>query len=69
LLWKASWVGMSPGNNESLGINSGRIYHRKNKKRIQTEAVSAATRANNTFCSAQYHRLASRRDKKEPSYQ
>lgn len=62
----ASWVGLSPGNNESAGKKkSGRTTHgNKHAKSILTECALAASRTKNTFYSARYHRLAGRRGKK-----
>ena len=62
----ASWVGVSPGNNESAGKKkSGRTTHgNKQAKTTLTEAAWAATRTKDTFYHARYHRLAARRGKK-----
>ncbi len=62
----ASWVGVSPGNNESAGKKkSGRTTHgNKQAKTTLVEAAWAATRAKDTFYKARYHRLAARRGKK-----
>lgn len=61
----ASWAGMCPGNNESVGKKSGRTTHgNKHLKAVITEAAWVATRTKNTFYSARYHRLAARRGKK-----
>jgi Transposase and inactivated derivatives len=61
----ASWVGISPGNNESAGIRkSGRITHgNKHAKGAIVEVAWAAIRTKGTFYSARYHRLAARRGK------
>lgn len=59
----ASWAGMAPGNNESAGKRkSGRT--RKGNKSLRTtltEAARAAAHTKDTYLSAQYHRIASRR--------
>ena len=61
----ASWIGISPGNNESAGkIKSGRITHgNKHAKGAIVEIAWAAIRTKDTFYSARYHRLAARRGK------
>ena len=62
----ASWAGMCPGNNESAGKHfSGRT--RKGDRWLRAalgEAAAAGAGAKNTYCQAQYHRLAARRGKK-----
>lgn len=62
----ASWVGSSPGNNESAGKKkSGRTTHgNKQARSVLTEAAWAASRTKDTFYAARYHRLAARRGKK-----
>lgn len=61
----ASWAGICPGNNESVGKKSGRITHgNKQVKAVLTEAAWAATRTKNTFFSERYHRISARRGKK-----
>jgi len=59
----SSWAGMAPGNNQSAGKRkSGRT--RKGNKLLRTtltEAARAAARTKDTYLSAQYHRIASRR--------
>lgn len=62
----ASWVGVSPGNNESAGKKkSGRTTHgNKQAKSTLTEVAWAASRTKNTFYNARFHRLAARRGKK-----
>jgi len=59
----ASWAGMAPGNNESAGKRkSGRT--RKGNKSLRTtltEAARAAAHTKDTYLSAQYQRLVSRR--------
>ena len=61
-----SWVGVSPGNNESAGKKkSGRTTHgNKQAKSTLMEASWAATRTKGTFYKARYHRIAARRGKK-----
>jgi transposase len=62
----ASWVGLSPGNNESAGKQrSGRIT-RGNRwlRSVLVQAAWAATRKRNCYLAAQYRRLAGRRGKK-----
>ncbi|MBF7084773.1 IS110 family transposase, partial [Desulfallas sp. Bu1-1] len=58
-----SWVGVSPGNNESAGKRkSGRT--RKGNQKLRSalvEAARAAARTKNTYLSSQYHRIAARR--------
>jgi len=62
----ASWAGMCPGNNESAGkYFSGRT--RKGDRWLRAalgEAAVAAAGAKDTYCQAQYRRLALRRGKK-----
>ncbi len=62
----ASWAGLSPGNNESAGKHhSGRT--RKGNRSLRSGLVQAAwsaSKTKNTYLSAQYRRLASRRGKK-----
>jgi len=59
----ASWAGMCPGNNESAGKRkTGRT--RKGDpwlRKALTEAAKAAARSNDTYLSAQYHRLRGRK--------
>ena len=59
----ASWAGMSPGNNESAGKRkSGKTT--KGNKSLRTTLVNSArsaARTKNTYLSAQYRRIASRR--------
>lgn len=63
----ASWAGMCPGNDQSAGKRlSGRT--RKGNRWLRTalmEAAHAAAHTKNTYLSAQYHRLASRRGKQK----
>ncbi len=62
----ASWAGMCPGNNESAGKHfSGRT--RKGDRWLRAalgEAAAAAAGTKDTYCQAQYRRLAARRGKK-----
>jgi transposase len=62
----AAWAGLSPGNNESGGKRrSGRT--KKGNRALRSgllQAAWAASHTKNTYLSAQYHRLASRRGKK-----
>jgi len=59
----SSWAGMSPGNNESAGKRkSGKTT--KGNKSLRTTLVNSARSAastKNTYLSAQYRRIASRR--------
>jgi transposase len=63
----AAWAGVAPGNNASAGKRySGKT--RKGHKPLRVALVQAAhgaARTKNTYLSAQYHRLASRRGKKK----
>jgi len=62
----ASWAGVAPGNHESAGKRtSGKA--RKGNRFLRTtlvQAAHAAARTKQTYLSAQYRRLASRRGKK-----
>src|SRR5512133_544981 len=62
----ASWAGMCPGNNESAGKHfSG--HTRKGDRWLRAalgEAAAAGSGTKNSYCQAQYHRLAARRGKK-----
>ena len=62
----ASWVGMCPGNHESGGKHlSGKT--RKGSpwlRKLLVEAAYAAAHAKNSYLSAQYRRIASRRGAK-----
>src|SRR5207249_6387016 len=62
----SSWVGMSPGNNESAGKRkSGRTTKGNQWLRATLVQVAwAASHAKNSYLAAQYRRLASRRGKK-----
>ncbi len=59
----ASWAGMCPGNNESAGKHrSGRTRHgSKWLRKALIEAGQAAARSKNTYLSAQYAQIRSRR--------
>ena len=60
-----SWGGLCPGNNES----GGKRYSGKTRKgnpwlrRVLCQAAWAASHTRNTYLSAQYHRLAAKRNK------
>ena len=62
----ASWAGMCPGNNESAGKHfSG--HTRKGDRWLRAalgEAAAAGSGKKNSYCQAQYRRLAARRGKK-----
>jgi transposase len=62
----ASWAGVAPGNHESAGKRaSGKT--RKGNRFLRTtlvQAAHAAARTKGTYLSAQYRRLAARREKK-----
>ena len=62
----ASWAGLCPGNNESAGKRkSGKMrYGAPWLKRALCQAAWAAAHTKQTYCSAQYRRLAVRRGKK-----
>jgi len=62
----ASWAKVCPGNNESAGKRkSGKTEHGNPWLRdTLVEAAWGATRTRDTYLSAQYHRLASRRGAK-----
>lgn len=59
----SSWAGMSPGNNESAGKRKSGKTTKGNKSLRTTLVISArsASRTKNTYLSAQYRRIASRR--------
>jgi transposase len=63
----ASWAGICPGNNESAGKRlSGKM--RKGNAWLRSalvEAAHAAVHSKNSYLSAQYHRLVSRRGKQK----
>ena len=60
----ASWAGMCPGNDESAGKRrSGRTTQGNPALRVMlVQAAHAASHTKNTYLSAQFRRLASRRD-------
>jgi transposase len=62
----ASWAGLAPGNHESGGkrYSGRRTKGNRPLSSILTEAAQAASRTQNTFLNARYHRLAARRGKK-----
>ena len=62
----ASWAGLCPGNNESAGKRkSGRSRHgNKWVHSTLVEAAWSASRAKDTYLSAQYRRIATRRGHK-----
>jgi len=63
----ASWAGVAPGNHESAGRRlSGRTN--KGKQALMsalTQAAWAASHTKNTYLSAQYHRISSRKGRKK----
>lgn len=63
----ASWAGVAPGNRESAGKRlSGRTTKGNQALRTAlTQAAWAASHTKNTYLSAQYHRLVSRRGRKK----
>lgn len=63
----ASWAGLCPGNDESAGKRrSGRMRHGSKWLSIAlTEAAHANIRSRDTYLSAQYRRLKSRRGHKK----
>lgn len=62
----ASWAGMCPGNNESAGKRKSDATPKGNRwlRRTLNQSAWAASHTKNTYLSAQYRRLASRRGKK-----
>ncbi|CAG1770471.1 hypothetical protein BAC3_01080 [uncultured bacterium] len=62
----ASWAGMCPGNNESAGKRKSGATPKGNRwlRSILNQSAWAASHTKNTYLSAQYRRLASRRGKK-----
>jgi transposase len=62
----ASWAGVAPVNNESAGKKRSGKTTKGNKPLgvALNQAAHAASRTNNTYLSAQYHRLVGRRGKK-----
>lgn len=65
----SSWAGMAPGNNESAGKRkSGKTNNGNKHLRVTlVGAAQAAGRTKDTYLSAQYHRIASRRGRKRAS--
>lgn len=63
----ASWVGVCPGNNESAGKRKSGKTPKGSKwlRRALAEIAWVVSHTKNTYLSAQYHRLASRRGKKK----
>lgn len=62
----ASWAGMCPGNNESAGKRKSGTTPKGNRwlRRTLNQSSWAASHTKNSYLSAQYRRLASRRGKK-----
>jgi transposase len=62
----ASWAGVAPGNNRSANKQLSSRTTQGNQALITTltQAAWAASHTKNTYLSAQYHRLASRRGRK-----
>ena len=62
----ASWAAMCPGNSESAGKRKTGKTGKGNRwlRRALAEPAWAATRTKDTYCQAQYRRLAPRRGKK-----
>lgn len=60
-----SWAGMTPGHDESAGKKKSTKTRKGNKKlrSALVEAAKAAGRQKDTYLSAQYHRIATRRGK------
>lgn len=63
----ASWAGVCPGNHESAGKRLSGKARKGNRwlRRLLVQAAHAAAHSKNTYLSAQYHRLASRRGAKK----
>jgi len=63
----SAWAGLAPGNNESAGKRLSGKTRRGNKAlgAALNQAAHAAAHMNNTYLSAQYHRLAGRRGQKK----
>jgi transposase len=61
-----SWVGISPGNNESAGRRRGGRTTKGNRwlRQVLVQCVWAASQAKGCYLAAQYRRLAARRGKK-----
>jgi transposase len=62
----ASWAGMCPGNNESAGKHKSGKTTKGNRwlREVLVQSAWPASRAKNTYLSAQFRRLAGRRGKK-----
>ena len=62
----ASWAGVAPGNHESAGKRLSGRTTKGNQALVTalTQAAWAASHTKNTYLSAQYRRLASRRQMK-----
>lgn len=62
----ASWAGICPGNNESAGKRKSGTTPKGNRwlRRTLNQSSWAASHTKNSYLSAQYRRLASRRGKK-----
>jgi len=63
----ASWAGVAPGNHESAGKRLSGRTTKGNQALVNalTQAAWAASHSKNTYLSAQYRRLASRRGRKK----
>lgn len=63
----ASWAGVAPGNHESAGKRLSGRTSKGNQALVaaQTQAAWAASHTKNTYLSAQYRRLTSRRGRKK----
>jgi len=63
----ASWAGVAPGNHESAGKRLSGRTTKGNQALVSalTQAAWAASHTKNTYLSAQYRRLASRRGRKK----
>lgn len=63
----SAWTGICPGNNESAGKRKSGKVRKGNQwlKRTLVESAWAASRAKDTYLSAQYHRFVRRRGKKK----
>jgi transposase len=62
----ASWAGLAPGNNRSADkqLSSRTTQGNQALVTVLTQAAWAASHTKNTYLSAQYHRLATRRGRK-----
>jgi transposase len=63
----ASWAGVAPGNHESAGRRLSGRTNKGNQALMSalTQAAWAASHTKNTYLSAQYHRIASRKGRKK----